>query len=151
MSLENEIYITGKIHLTPTVKDFLRLVMRSYLWGFDTESVILCRSAMEKAFENRVTYEMCEKYFGPPHGGDYSLQARVIVAKREGMLNDEIAEIATKIRLRGNTALHRDPNATKNIYETITDTIRVISVITDGYDPVRSEEHTSELQSRLHL
>ncbi len=91
---------------------------------------------MENAIENRVTYDMCEKYLGPPRSGYYSFKDRIIVAKRERILNDEIAEIATNIRLRGNTALHKDPNATKNIYGTITDTIRVISVITDGYDPV---------------
>jgi hypothetical protein len=135
MSLEDDLYHVRKIRLTPAVKDFLLLVRRSYLWGFDTESVILCRSAMEKALENRVTYEICEKYFGPPHGGGYSLQDRIIAAKREGILNDETAEIAEKIRLRGNTALHKDPNATKDIYGTIRDTIRVISVITDGFDP----------------
>jgi hypothetical protein len=135
MSLENDLCYVRKIRLTPAVKDFLRLIRRSYLWGFDTESVILCRSAMEKALENRVTYEMCEKYFGPPRGGGYSLQDRIIAAKQEGILNDETAEIATNIRLRGNTALHKDPNATKDIYGTIKDTIRAISVITDGFDP----------------
>jgi len=135
MSLENDLYYVRTIRLTPAVKDFLRLVRRSYLWGFDTECVILCRSAMEKALENRVTYEICEKYFGPPRGGGYSLQDRIIAAKQEGILNDETAEIATNIRLRGNTALHEDPNATKDIYGTITDTIRAISVITDGFDP----------------
>lgn len=134
MSLENELYITGNLHLTPAVKDFLQLVMRSYLWGFDTESVILCRSAMENAIESKVTYDMCEKYLGRP--GGYTLEDRIAVAKQKGILNDEIAKIATSIRHRGNIALHEDPNATKNIYGTITDTIRVISVITDGHDPV---------------
>jgi hypothetical protein len=133
MSLENDLYHVRKIRLTPAVKDFLRLIRRSYLWGFDTESVILCRSAMEKAIESKVTYDMCEKHLGRP--GGYTLEDRIAVAKQEGILNDEIAEIATNIRHRGNIALHRDPNATKDIYGTIKDTIRAISVITDGFDP----------------
>jgi hypothetical protein len=136
MSLENELYITGNLHLTPAVKDFLQLVMRSYLWGFDAECIILCRSAMENAIKNRVTDDMCEKHLGPSTREHYSLPDRIFAAKREGILNDEITKIATSIKWRGDTTVHKDPNATKNIYGTITDTIRVISVITDGYDPV---------------
>jgi hypothetical protein len=121
-SLDYELYIIGNLHSTPAVTDFLQLVMRSYLWGFDTECIILCRSAMENAIKNRV-------------GSGYRLVDLIDVAKREGILNDETAKIATSIRLRGNNALHKDPNSTKDIRRTIKETVKIISVVADGHDP----------------
>jgi len=121
-SLDYELYIIGKLHPTQAITDFLQLVMSSYIWGFDTECIILCRSAMENAIKNRV-------------GSGYRLVDLINVAKQEGILNDEIAKIATSIKDRGNTAVHEDPNSTKDIRKTIKETVRVISVVADEHDP----------------
>lgn len=135
VNLERSLIIMENFKMNKTIADFLTLVTRSYVWGFDAECIILCRSAMEAAIEDRVTYEMCEKQFGPPIGGYYTLKSRLVVAKKEGLFEDNIANIAEGIRDIGNKVLHEDPNLTKTVFKTITDTIRVISIMTTGHDP----------------
>jgi len=122
MSLEWELYTIKNLHLIPAVTDFLQLVTRSYIWGFDTECTILCRSAMEQAIENRV-------------GSGYRLVDLINVAKKKGVINNDIADIAHKIREKANKILHRDPNVTEDALGTIKETVRVISVVTGGHDP----------------
>lgn len=129
MSLEFELYTTENLNLTKAVVDFLQLVVRCYIWGFDAECTILCRSAIEKAIEVKVSDKMCEKRHLKP-----TLDCKIKVAKREGLINDEIYKIANSIKKRGNITVHegpKDPNVTKLVRQTIKETVRVISVVTD--------------------
>jgi len=135
LSLYMWFWTAGKIELFSTLNNFLQLVVRNYICGFDAECIILCRSAVEMTIEDRVTYDMCEKHLGPPKGGYYTLKSCLVVAKKEGLINDEIAKIAQGIKDRGNTVVHKDPKVTEKVFETINETIRFISVITSGIDP----------------
>ncbi len=137
MSLEMELSVIENLILNQAVTDFLRLVTRCYTWGFYAECIIVCRSAMEKAIQDKVNYEMCEKQLGRRLGKrqNYSLEDRIVVAKQESILNDEIAKIATDIRQRGNKVIHEDPKLIEKVRETIKGAIRVISVVTSGVDP----------------
>lgn len=137
VSLEYSLTIMENFKMNKTIAKFLTLVTRSYVWGFDAECIILCRSAMEKAIEDKVTYEMCENILGKRYGKqqNYVLADRIMVAQKEGLIEKEIAKIANNIRVRGNKVLHDDPNLTKTVFKTITDTIRVISIMTTGHDP----------------
>jgi hypothetical protein len=91
---------------------------------------------MEMAIKDKVSFEMCEKRFGKRRKNqqDYSLVDRIAVAKQEGLFDDEIAQIATNIRLRGNVVLHNDPNVKEKVTQTILETVRVIKIVTSGKD-----------------
>jgi len=115
--------------LNKSVLDFLRLVIRNYVWGFDTECVILCRSAMEMAIRERISDEMCEKHLGNRRG-QYTLVDRIAVAGKENLLSDKEVKVAHSIRERGNTALHKDPGVTKDIIGTIKMTTVLIGTMT---------------------
>lgn len=129
LSLLNVLRSIENLTLSRPVTDFLKLVTRSYIWGFDTECVILCRSAMEMAIHDNVTDEMCESLLGSQRGY-YTLIDCIAVAKQECLINGDIAKIADKIRLRGNKTLHGDPTATKDILGTIKDTVLIIGAVT---------------------
>jgi len=135
--LEVELSITENLCVTQATIDFLQLVTRSYIWGFDSECIILCRSAMENTFKDKINYEMCEKVFGKRFGKqqEYALVDRIAVARRENLIDDEIAKLATQVRLRANTVLHKDSKVTEKVRETITETLRVISFLTGKGDP----------------
>ena len=137
MSLDGVMFSLDHLVLSPDVTNFLRLVIRTYIWGFDGECIILCCSAMEKAFANKVTYEMCEKQFGERLGKlqEFSLIGRIKIAKQEGLINERIAKEANEIRLRANAVLRNDPRLVEKVENTIHNTIEVISAITKGYDP----------------
>ena len=135
-SLEMSLGIMEECKMNRTIADFLKLITGSYVWGFDAECTVLCRSAMEKAIKDKVTYEMCENFekrFGKQKG--YGLCTRIKVAQREGLIDEEIAKIAHAIRLRGNKVLHNDPKLTETVSETLRGTVRVIAIMTTGHDP----------------
>jgi len=133
MSLEMKLSVIEKLNLNKTAINFLQLVVRSYIWGFNTECIIFCRSAVETVMRNKVTYEMCEKSLRK-RSGYYKLADRIAVAKKEGLISDEICKIARDITQRGNKVLHDDPNLTENVEQTIWDTVRIISIVTRGKD-----------------
>jgi len=114
------------VELSEPVSVFMKLVIRNYVWGFEPECVILCRSAMEAAFRKMVTLEMLEHHLGSRANRDYTLIDAICTAKKEGMINEELVEKAHAIRLRANKAIHYDPYATKNVFGTMSDTLDVI-------------------------
>jgi len=141
MLLFIDLFFIRGINLSQAVIDFLRLVTRCYIWGFDAECIVLCRSAMEKAIKDKL---MCEKRLGKKQY--YTLKHRIEVAKREGLIDDNIAKIADGIRDRGNTVVHKDPKATKLVSQTIHETIRVISVVTGEHDPFGTPDWLKDME-----
>ncbi len=135
--LEVELSIMENLCVTQATIDFLQLVTRSYIWGFDSECIILCRSVMESTFKDKINYEVCEKVLGKRFGKqqDYALVDRIAVARRENLIDDEIVKLATQVRVRANTVLHKDSKVTEKVKETITETLRVISFLTGKGDP----------------
>jgi len=77
---------------------------------------------------------------------NYSLEDRIVVAKQESILNDEIAKIATDIRQRGNKVIHEDPKLIEKVRETIKGAIRVISVVTSGVDPFGTPDFLKDME-----
>ena len=45
----------------PTIGYLLRL-SRCYIWGFDLECIILCRSVLDTAFRDKISDDICEKH-----------------------------------------------------------------------------------------
>lgn len=137
--LEYPLTIMENFKMNKIIADFLTLVTRNYVWGFDAECIILCRSTMEKAIEDKVTNEMCENILRKRLGKNqyYTLSDRIKVAQKEGLIDKEIVEIAHDIKEMGNSVLHDGPNLKlkKTVFKTIRDTIRVISIMTAGHDP----------------
>ena len=119
-------YVRENIEVPKPVSLFLKLVIRNFVWGFDSECVILCRSAMEATFREVVTLEMLEHFLGSRRNKEYSLIDYIYTAKNEGMISEELIDKANIIRIRANKALHYDPNATKDILGTVSDTFKVI-------------------------
>ena len=103
------------------------------IWGFDPECVILCRAVIDTAFKDRITPEICEKHFGKPrHKYDFSLSDRIQVALNEEIIDEDIAKKARTVKTRGDTAVHKQPNITKDVWGTICDTVAVLKRITRG-------------------
>jgi len=112
-------------------QQFLARLSRCFIWGFDPECVILCRAVIDTAFKDRITPEICEKHFGKPrHKYDFSLSDRIQGALNEEIIDEDIAKKARTVKTRGDTAVHKQPNITKDVWGTICDTVAVLKRIT---------------------
>jgi len=108
---------------------FLSRLSRCFVWGFDPECIILCRAVIDTAFRDTVSDEVCEKHFGK-NGYEFNLSKKIQAAYKEGIINDQIKNKAFRIKNRGDKAVHYQPDITRNVWETICDTLAVLEEIT---------------------
>ena len=97
---------------------FLGHVSRCYLWGFDTECVILCRSALDAAFREAITDSDCD-----------SLSKRIVAAEKKGLISGVIRRRAFDMKERGNKTVHYDPDTVRDVLGTIEGTLAVIMAL----------------------
>ena len=123
---ENELYWLETLKLSEAARRFLQLLKMSYIWGFYAQCIIICRSVIEDVLRRKIDSEKHQAY---------CLYEYIEVAKREGLINSELANKSGDIRVRANKIIHDDPGLTKKARETIFDTIRIIYMLETGKDP----------------
>jgi hypothetical protein len=123
---------------SPKCLAFLRRVSRCYVWGFEPECIIMCRSALEAAFDAEVATDECIGVLGDEHRPRrdgvpvYDLYDRVNVAKEKGYIDSEAKAKADRIREAGNAMVHRRPLPPKGpqaTYGIIRETLDVIQAL----------------------
>ncbi len=110
-------------------QEFLSRLSRCYVWGFDPECIILCRAVIDNAFRDVISDQMCEKYFGSRYSKSFNLVNRIQAAEKEELIDKSIKDIAHRIRERGNKAIHYQPDITKQVWETICNTVTVLGAL----------------------
>jgi hypothetical protein len=90
---------------------FLRRLARCYVAGFLPECVILCRAVLETSLND--TFDR----FGEKR--PYNLKQKIETAGELGWISEETERKAHAVRERGNTAVHKDPEATTEVLETV--------------------------------
>jgi len=114
---------------------FLSLISRNYIYGFDTECVVMCRSAIDTAFKQAVTDEHCERAGRKSGKHGFHLADRICAAFHpENRLLDgrsDLYKSAQEVQERGNKAVHYDPDATKDVLGTIRGALRVINTLSE--------------------
>lgn len=108
------------------VQQFLARLGRCYIWGFEPECVMLCRSVIDNAFIEAVDDAMCERHPRKNGRAGFTLADRIRVAFEETIIDSRTRDIADQIRLRGNHAVHNQPDVTKDVLGTMRDTLRVL-------------------------
>jgi hypothetical protein len=109
--------------------DYLRRISACFIWGFDPECIILCRSALDTAFREKVSDEICEEVFHATEERDFGLKTRILAAHRKGMISDGLRDTAVRIKDRGDKAVHYDPDATREVLGTVRDTVKVLKAL----------------------
>jgi len=112
----------------PTI-DYLLRLSRCYIWGFDPECVILCRSILDAAFQKKISYDICEKYFGQKEKNYFTLDNRIEAAFEEGFIDYSIKKLAIEIKTQGNNAVHKQPDSRNDAWKIMRDTINVLEVL----------------------
>lgn len=109
----------------PRTLSFLRRLSRCYIAGFDSECVILCRAVMENAL--LAAYDRKGLTLREYGGGEGTIKRRIDFASTAGILSNEGARNAHTIRIRGNKAVHDDPEVTTDVRGTIAMTMDVLA------------------------
>lgn len=116
----------------PLAQKYLTRVARCFTWGYDAETLILCRSVLEHVLIERVPdsdvftafqrnpdafphshHEALRRRY-PPTIGD-----RIPAAHVTGNLTEAQADLADKIRFGGNKAVHDTPDADADVLGTV--------------------------------
>lgn len=99
---------------------YLRLLSTCFVWGFDAECTILCRSVLDTAFREAI----------PEEG--LALAKRIVIAHDRRLINDELRRAAFTVKERGDKAIHYEPGMSQDVIGTIRDTLRVVAKITQA-------------------
>jgi len=107
---------------------FLKRVARCYLFGFDAECLIMCRSVIDAELDREISGDDCIKAFGYRN---LDLNDRIEAARRLQRLSFELAQEAHSIRKLCNKAVHGDPDVAKgvDVLDIIGNTLRIIRAL----------------------
>ena len=108
-----------KIKAPKEVLAFLFRLSRCYIYGFDPECVMLCRSVIDTAFREIIP-------------NDVGLAKRIVAAHKEKVIDRNTRETAFSIKDRGDKAVHYQPDITTNVLDTIQKTIFVLEKLYDN-------------------
>ena len=113
---------------------FLRRVGRCFIWGFDPECIIVCRSTLDTAFRDAVSDNVCMSIYPnrKPEDRKFGLANRIVVAYKTQLIDKSTKKLAFSVKMRGDKAVHYDPHATKDVAGTIRDTIIVLKELESG-------------------
>lgn len=89
-------------------KRYLRRITECYLFGFDEQCIIMCRSALESALMQFIPNDKCEKHMPKEGFAHYSLNDRIEVAEKLGLFPCEFFEIVRYIKNTANDLIHPD-------------------------------------------
>lgn len=125
--------LTASVEPSWRTAAFLKRVSRCYLFSFDAECVVMCRSVLDAEFEAQVPREYCEDKFGCRRG-KYTLEEKILVAEDRAIVSPEIATTAHEIRDLGNKAVHNWPALKKDAADVIGNTLQVLKALGERQD-----------------
>ena len=129
--------VLGQSHPPEACIGFLSLISRCYIYGFDTECVVMCRSAIDTAFRERVTDEHCQKAHRQRLYLTLSDRIQAAFDPVNNLLvgKPDLYRAAQEVQDRGDKAVHYDPYATKDVLGTIDRALRVVKALSELRDP----------------
>jgi hypothetical protein len=105
---------------------FLQRVSRCYVYGFDTECVVMCRSVLDAEFESEISADDCISALGGNFRNRYNLDDRISAAGKLNRVSFEACEHAHDVRRTGNNAVHVRADAKVDPLSVIKKTLSVI-------------------------
>lgn len=108
--------------LSPQVGRYLRMVSQAYILGLGAQVVILSRSVLDSAVGS--WYQ--RKGHEPPP----TMKARLDFLTMSRVLAEEQRKRAWTVWLRGNKAIHEDPDATTQVFETLEMAMEAVELVT---------------------
>jgi len=112
------------------VERYLKRLSRCYIAGFIPECIIICRAILENAVKD--AFERKSIPLPATDEGASSMKTRLDAARLLGLLSVEGHQAAVTVWVRGNKAVHHDPEATQDVAGTLELTNRVLFELYDS-------------------
>lgn len=115
-------------------KAFLRRVARCYLFGFDSECVVMCRAVLDSEFKVAIQKSNINKWWKTTDKGKKgkctpeNLCARIKTASYLERIDADTASKADNVRKDGNDGVHKTPSSAKAL-DCIWKTVCVIDAL----------------------
>lgn len=114
---------------------YLDRTVRLYLWGFDAEVAILCRSTLEAALEERIDEKQMEGEGYRSGRFGFSAKQYIDAAESLGIFAEGIGNLAHDLRSAGNAAVHAAPGLEVNAFDLLFKLWILLNLIfEDGHD-----------------
>ena len=105
--------------LTPNKKAraFLLRVSRCFLFGFDSECIVMCRAVLDRQFEAEIAADDVRTWWDTTPEGlggklpSLNLYSRIQAAVHIGRIDANVGNSAHKVRKEGNDAVHSKPSS----------------------------------------
>jgi hypothetical protein len=107
---------------------FVRRLGRCYIAGFFPESIMICRSILENAIDEELDRR---RVFV-----DGNMKSKIKALYESGAISEHTRVRAATVWERGNTAIHKDPEAVGNAFETIRSVLQLLEEIQLPATPV---------------
>jgi len=124
-----EVIVKVKAEPPESTLRFLCRVRRCFIWGFDSECIILCRGAIDTVFAEIISDQVCDKHKLKKANYGHTLTNRIKAAHLEGIIDDQIKNAAFKINTPATEAAHKNPEFTIDAFKMIKDTLFVIEYL----------------------
>jgi len=106
---------------------FLSRLGRCYIAGFFPEAVVMCRAVLENAVEEK--FARTREPLPVPSSGKSTMRAKLNRAKELGWLTRRQTGDAMSIWERGSKTVHKDPQVTKAVLDTIQVTMTLLGAL----------------------
>jgi len=123
-------------------RNFLQRVARCYLFGFDSECIVMCRAVLDQEFSAEIAGDDVEDwwvwYKSTPNGktdrrerAPHTLGGRIDAAEYKGRLRPEEGCAAHKVKNDGDKAVHQRPSGADPL-DYIVKTLSVLAALERG-------------------
>lgn len=122
---------------SPHARNFLRRVARCYLFGFDSECVVMCRAVLDREFEAEIQSGDVLAWWKTTDKGKrgkpapMNLWGRIQAAHHSGRIGQDTQAAADEVRDDGNKAVHQKPSI-KDPLCYIQETVMVLDMLEQG-------------------
>lgn len=123
----------------PKVMRYLQMVSRCFVYGFDAECVIMCRSALDVCLQEEVPDRLCElhklevkspKQSISGGGKTYTIHQRIKAAQIDGLLSAKGKELISKVNEAAVPLVHQSAESCPPVLETIRNMIEAVAELT---------------------
>ena len=122
---------------SPHARDFLRRVARCYLFGFDSECVVMCRAVLDRELKAEIQSGDVLAWWKTTDKGKrrkpapMNLWGRIQTAHHSGRIGQDTRDAADQVRDDGNDAVHGKPSIA-DPFNCICKTVKVLDMLEQG-------------------
>jgi hypothetical protein len=107
--LANVLPLIGFGNIAERVENYLRRAVNLYLWGFESEVVVMCGATLQAAYRERFTNSMMSQLGYVSDGDSFEARKYEEAALHQKVFTKEQRSLAARLRRARNAVVHTSP------------------------------------------